>query len=356
MGAYSNGFDIDAVYTALCNRVGFRQPIGTGAPTLTSAVTTTASNRYFQDFHALVTVQNIKETMEQPNASDADLITYLTNLRKSAIMRALNAVFADYTLIEQTKLYKRRGINDTLITNTGLFCGYQIDVADSVDAGVMIDALHVYLDSVATFNIYLFKDGKVTPEWTKSVTTVANEITEVVLTDKVIGRGKWYLGYFQNDLGSSKAYLEQVEHWNKTLYFSAQAVYYSSTGATTFDREHRSYPYMPYGLNVEMSSFRDMTSSIKRKAHLFDELIGQVMAYSVLEQIVYAVRINQNANMLKDGLDKIGIQLDLNGSAPISDSPKVQGLKQRIEKQSAEVREYFYPEPKAQSVNLLACS
>lgn len=348
---YSNGYDITAVNTALESRIGFRQPLGSGVPTLTSAVTTTNSSRYFQDFHTLLTVENIKATMEQKSASDADLITHLQNLRKGVIMRALNGVFTRQD-IEQVKLFSREGKYDRTVTNTGLFVGYEIEVADGTDVAVQIDALHVFMDGVATFNVYLFKDGNPTAIHTISVTSVANTVTEVVPTEKIIGRGKYYLGYFQNDLGSVKAYREQVECWNPTRAFEAECMQSASTGATTFDREQISYPEMPFGLNVELSSFVDHTAQVKRKAAMFDELIGLTMAYVVIEQIIYAVRSNATERFLKDQMDKIGMKLDLDGAAPITGSPQVMGLKQRIERETQTVKESFYKSYKSRVVNL----
>ena len=130
--AYSNGYDLTAVLVALKDRVGFRQPDGSGVPTLTSAVTTTQSGRYFQDFHQLVTVQNIKSTMELKAATDAQLITHLGDIRKAAIMRALKGVFAAPETVEQVKLFSRYGKNDETIDNDGKFIGYEINVADLI--------------------------------------------------------------------------------------------------------------------------------------------------------------------------------------------------------------------------------
>lgn len=345
--AYSNGYDLTAVYAALKDRVGFRQPEGPGVAQLSSAVTTTSSGRYFQDFHSLVTVKNIKSTMELSTASDAQLITHLANIRQAAIMRALKGVFSDPEVIDQVLLFTRYGRNDELIENTSKFIGYEIDVADKSDAAVQIDALHLYFDSAVTFNVYLFKDGNPTPLMTQAATTVANKITEVSLTaERIIGRGKYYLGYFQDDIGSAKAYREQVECYNRAIFFSANAMEAEATGATTFERDEISYT-QPQGLNVEMSSFIDQTSHIKRKAAAFDELIGLTLAYMTIEQIVYAVRHNSTEAILKDTLAQAGIQLEMQGAAPISDSPRITGLKQRIDREARSVRESFYPKPKA---------
>lgn len=350
--AYSNGYDQTAVIAALKDRVGFRQPLGSGVPTLSSAVTTSNSGRYFQDFHALVTVENIKATMTEVNASDANLITHLGNIRSAAIMRTLNGVFHGPQIIDQpAPLFQREGSNDETENNAGRFVGYEITVADEADAAVQIEALRPYFDGVAIFNIYLFKDGDPVRVWQQSVTTVADTIGETVLSEKIITRGKYYIGYFQDDLGSVKAYREQVSHWNKQRLFCAVPISAPATGATTFDRDNISYGE-PIGLNLEVSSFKDHTIQIKKKAAMFDELIGLQMAYYVIEQVLYSVRENKGERILKDQLDKVGIQLDLNGAAPISDSPQVMGLKQRIDRELATVRKSFYLRPKSQVVEV----
>lgn len=350
---YSNGYDLTAVITALTTRIGFRQPTDSGAVTLTDPVKQSDSGRYYQDFHALVTVNNIKSVMEDANADATKLNAYLDSLEKGIIARCLNGLFTGPEIIEQVKLYQRTGYNDRPIEDTANFVGFEIDVAKKFDTGVQIDALTILLNGAKTFNIYCFKDGDPTVQWTQSVTTVANVPKTVLLTDKVLGQGKWFIGYFQEDLGLVNAIREQVECWAKTLLFNARSMQAPKTGATSFDRNSRyQTTFDNYGLNLEISSFKDHTQQIVRKAAAFDELIGLQMAYGVIEQVIYAVRNNGTERILKDQLDKIGIQLDLNGAAPISDSPQVMGLKQRIERELKKVKGQFYPASKAQTVSV----
>jgi hypothetical protein len=79
------------------------------------------------------------------------------------------------------------------------------------------------------------------------------------------------------------------------------------------------------------------------------------MAYQVIEDIVYSVQSDKTERVLKDQLAKVGMQMDLNGAAPISDSPQVIGLRQRIERETKRVKNAFYPNPKAQTVNFAEC-
>ena len=344
---YTNGFNHSAVVAALKDRIGFRQPLGTGVPTLSSAVTTTRSGRYFQDFHALVTVENIKATMPQVSASDADLITYLGQIRSAAILRSLNGVFTAPQVVDQPMWAFTRDGEQTLENSTGKFCGYEIYVADSPDAAVQIEAVRLMLDSAATFNLYVFEDGKTAPIWTEEVTTEAGSVTEITVSGLVLNRGTYWIGYFQNDLGGAKAYREEVAGLTEGILYAAGPMVADATGPTSFERDEISYVSPTYGINVELSSFRDYTHAVKKKAAMFDELIGLNLAYSVLEQVIYAVRSNVNERILKDQLAQVGIQMDLNGAAPISDSPQITGLRQRIDRELRRVKESFYPNPKS---------
>lgn len=343
-GDFTNGFNYDQVIASLKDRVGFRQPTGSGAPTLTTAVTTSQSGRFFQDFHALATVENIKACMELPGATDAQLIIHLANLRDAAILRTLNGVFTAPQVIDQPRLiYRREGINDVLETKSGRFVGYRIRVSDTPDAAVQIDSLQLYFNGVATFNVYLFKDGDPTAVWEQEVTTVADALTDIALDGKVLNRGLYYLGYFEDDLGIAQAYRQQVCEDEDGRYFDADPMVAKATGATTFNRNEISETEQPIGLNLEISSFKDYTTAIKRKAAAFDELIGLVLTYNVIENILYSARSNATERFLKDQVMKVGIQLDLTGAAPVTDSPQIMGLRQRIDREMQRVKRSFYP-------------
>lgn len=362
-GSYTNGFDFNRVIQALFGRVGWKQPDEPGSPVINATNLLAKGYRHFQDFHSLVTVNNIKATMEEAAASDENLNKRLESLQRAAIMRCLNCVFREPEYKEQVLLYDRLGQNDQLINNNGLFCGYEITLAPTMGYGIQINSATLLFDSDVTFNLYLFKDGKKSPLSVIEVSAVAGEATVVDFSDLVLNYigsntkgGRFYFGYFQDDLGSVKAIQEQVCHFNKTCLFCVTPVETEkSAGEYDFDRDQRSYPMQPHGINLEMSSFRDHTQQIVKKANLFDEVIGLTVAYMTLEQIIYAVRSNGTERILKDQVQQIGINLDLNGVAPISDSPKIKGLNTRIEEELKRMRQSFFPKPKSQTVNLASC-
>jgi hypothetical protein len=275
------------------------------------------------------------------------------NKQKAVIAKALQSVFSETEYHEQCFLYDRyQSELEKTIANSGKAIGYRICLAKKFDLAVQINTLQLYFNEVATFNVYLFKHGKRTPIKTKSVTTIANEKTEVSLTDWILSYREssvYYVLYMQADLGSAQAIQEQAQDV-ETCMFDADAISCYTTGIE-FNRINISETLLPQGLNMQVSSFRDFTQNILNQAHLFDELIGLTMAYQVLEDILYSTESSARERVLKGQISEAGLQLDLKGAAPISEGPKTKGLQQRIEAEIARVKRSFYPKPKSMVVN-----
>ena len=344
--AYSNGYNLTTVLPKLFGRLAWTDS------NLNTANTTSTSGRKFDDgsFHAVVNSTNVKATAS-PEPSDFN--AWFTAKQNAVISRCLNNVFNAGEHKQQTLIYERSTEQEALIGNTGKAIGYKIQIAKNLDLSHQINTLEMYFDGAATFNVYLFKQGKLTPLQTKSVTTVANEKTVVSLTDWILNAresGVYWVVYFQADLGSVKAIQEQA-CFHSTRCFGIETFEAETTGSA-FDRVSYSSSMQPSGMNMQMTSFRDFTQNILNQPHLFDELIGLTMAYQCIEEMIYTVRSNGEERELKHQLETVGLQLDLNGAAPISDSPRVQGLRQRIDRETDRVRNAFYPKPKTQTVNI----
>lgn len=351
--AYSNGYNLTTVLPALFGRLAW----STG-PDLNTANKTSKSGRYFDDgsFHAAVTVPNIKSfTPSQTGSWDP----YFTAKQNAVISRCLNGVFSMPEFADNTKVYDPDESEiETLVSNTGKAVGYRIEVPQCFDKTVQLNSLELYFDGAATFNVYLFKQGSKTAVKTKEVTTAAHEKTRVDLTDWYLNykdAGIWYVVYFQDDLGSVKAIQEQA-CFNEGLFFDADTIIAEVISGTDFNRKAPAEPILPQGLNIQVSSFRDFTSDILNQPHLFDNLLGLTMAAQVLEDIVYTVQSNATERKMLEQLQQIGIQLDLNGVALMSDGPPpVFGLKKRIDAEIKRVREAFYPCHRSQTIDYANC-
>lgn len=355
---YTNGFDHTKVVGALSGRLAWREQAGIFP--LTDANKTTKSGRHFDSFHALCNITNIYNTASEDASSTAEKFnTYLTSLYGDVIYRALGGVFADTELIEQVLLYERDERNETPIINTGLFCGYKIEIPQNSRITAKIEAVNLYFDAEATFKLYLFKDGIKEPLLEKEVTTIAGSIKRVELEDFYLqylsdmgDGGTFYFGYFQDDLGAAQAIQEEVECWNTGNCFEAEPYATKKTGTKLFDRRNPLIPGKPYGLNLVISTFKDNTAMIVQKAHLFDELIGLQMAAMVVENILFTSRSNKEERSLKGNIGELMVYMELKGTVPISQAPNTVGLAKRIEKELVKLQKTFNPKPKTKVVNL----
>jgi hypothetical protein len=360
---YTNGFDFTRVSNALIGRIGWRQPGISGAPVVNDANRATKSGRYFNGFHALCNIMNVRNTCEDPSVTDDTFNDLLQSMYYDIIFRCLNGVFNEPELLEQSMIFNRYGYFDKVVENSSLFIGYEIRIAPKVGFATQIDSAALYFDQAKTFNLYLFKDGVPTPIRTIEVTTVAGAQTVVDFESLVLtylsgsgNGGRYWFGYFQDDLDGAQALQELVRCWNKTLCFGAFPMQAPKTADETFDRDHRSYTWLPYGLNLTMSSFRDHTEQIIKKAFLFDEVIGLQMASQVVENIMHSTRSNDKERILKDGIDKMMVYMDLKGTVPISEAPSTTGIAKQIERELVRMKKTFFPKPTAKSVDLLCSS
>jgi hypothetical protein len=346
--AYSNGYNLTSVLPVLFGRLGWSTGSG-----LNTDNTTSNSGRRFDDstFHAAVSVANVKDIF--PIQTDYD--AFFTSQQNAAITKALSSVFSQPEFKEQVFIYDPLYDYTFPEANTGKAVGYKIELSKSFDMAYKINSLQLYFDSVRTFNVYLFKHGSKIPLKTQSVTTVANERNTVSLTDWILNYKEaqtYYVVYFQSDLTITKALMEDVSP--TTTYFFDACPFTATTSGTNFDRNALNYFMgVSYGLNLQVSSFKDYTQHILNQPHLFDELIGLTMAQTVLENIIYSTESNAKERILKTQVTEFGIQLDLNGQVPISESPKIPGLKQRIDREVKRIKEAFYPQKKQSTINAL---
>jgi hypothetical protein len=336
---YSNGFDLDVILPALRGRIGWRSDSDTV--------------RNYEEFHALCTEQNLRDT--QPNAaiSDDEWTIEKTKISDGVIKRCLSSVFSQPEYIDQALLHNRiPNSQDQAITNSDLFCGLRIKIVPDFQISCFVKAVTLLFDSAVTFSLYLYEDGNPDPLETIEVDAEANKPTVVDIEDLLLSYSKtgsmlFFLGYYQNDLGSAKAIRQQVS-WNPTGCFAAQSF---SMPRGEVSRFNPSYSIDAWGLNAEIHSFKDYTGKIQRSAHLFDEVIGLSMVYYVLEQIVSTTRSNGTERALGDS-EKISLQHYLYGAVPAMGVAKTRGLNDVINEKFEQIRLAFNPKPKAMTVSL----
>jgi hypothetical protein len=340
---------------ALFGRVGFRNTTEAEyAGLITAPNTESRSGRYFDEFHRIITVPNLKDVANyDPAISDANFNTLLIQWQKSAIAAVLGGVLSKAELIEQQMIYERDYEDPEVLQNTGKFVGYMVQVANRTNLVVRPKALSLFFDAAGTFNIYVFNHLKKAPIKTITVTTVADEevivpITDVVLT--AIGSASksrtYFIGYFQDDIEALniKALDYGMHLKREGICYSADGIEANTVSATDFNRYNPPFTGRTYGLNIELTSSRDYTEVILQNEQLFDKAIGLQMAAFIVESIIHSTRSNKDQRIGAEGVKQLYTDLNLRFSTP--EFPYTTGIKNQLERECGRVFRNLFPKDK----------
>lgn len=363
VGVYSqtitNGFNVTEIFPAFQGRIGWLDTDVEGAPALDSVNTSSTSARYYNDgsAHPAVTIKNIYDCQENKSITDEAFNELLRQYDKSVIMRCLNSVFNRPALIEHKLCYTRTYNNLAIqIPNGGNFVGWRINIAKG-DYAVMFNAISLYFNGDTTFNLYMYNDLKKAPLKVQSVTCEANNQTQVSLdwvvnyiTTRNLG-GVIFIGYYQEDLGNVQALDEQLNLWENPKIFGGypcQAAQVGSGDTRDFNRGNPSVVYRTYGLNLEVSTYRDYTQKIIMSPHLFDDVRMLSMAILIVSIIKNSGRINGTERIAGEYLNDLKIETDL--AMTTQEMPFSPGLKAQLNKAIKQLNDNFWPKAQPASV------
>lgn len=354
--AISNGFDTTKVLEKLSGRIGWKQPTS-GGFTLSDDNKKSLSGRHFTDFHPMVTIDNIFDTIEGGDAMNTTQKNEeLWSMQESAILRLINGVFNQTQLVESTLLFERTLRNDNLVTNNGKFCGYRFIVAPGAFA-VQISRVSLMFTKDATLTLYLYHDMVKEPLKTKVVETKAYEEVAFDLEDWIFEHnganhlgGTYYFGYYQAEAQAQEGCqaIEQfINMWNKTYAVGYTAFETPANFGETPDFTRISIPYTfrPYGLNVEVQTFRDFTGEITKNASLFDNAIGLTFAIHALGYMVYSQRSNKTQRITQE-LGSLIYNEIMNSGDAVQLNPYVAGLKQELTQEIGRLNRNFFADPR----------
>lgn len=353
----SNGFNVPRLFNAMIGRIGWNQPTRSDMPVIDNQNLASTSGRFWTEGHELVSINNIYKSQEDSQITAANFNEYLRQMDRSSLLRCVNAIFTKPALVEHRLCFQRRGYQQNVLipkTQNGAFCGYRITVGAG-DYAVVFNTISLFFNGVATFNLYLFNDLLDAPLKTKSVTTVANSQTKVQLdwavnyVSNMTNGGIIYIGYFDTDLPDGvQAIDEQLNLWENAIVWNGTPFRSDKIdGVQNFNRRYVGTVFYSYGLNCEMSSYRDYTQVIVENPQLFDDARLLQYAMIALSLIKNSTRSGSDQLALKQMKDLL--EEEVNGRLPTESTPFVSGLKQRYAKALQSISESFTAKIEAKS-------
>lgn len=324
------------IRTGLYGLVGLRQSLITEYAIVSAANLATSSGMYFQDYHSLVNVENLKNVAPE-GLSDADFNTWFADLVKGSVVKNVNFIMQRFrpqtkSLFENLRLFNYASVFDTPLTLTGnAFVGYEIELCHADNIMVVLNSIGLMFDGADTFNVYVFHSSQSNPIYTIEVTPEANieaweaQTSELEhITDTYVG-GKFYIGYLQQDLTATPINREwneaNVQETAKLFSITPMTVSGHAT-ATMFDMDDIDYTSDTYGLNFAFTAWNNVTKQIITQKAAFTNVIGYGVAVDILTMIANSTRDNAIKKETRD-LAIVELNTELGLKKKLEDEIKV---------------------------------
>jgi hypothetical protein len=320
-------FNISDLKTALTSYIGFKNPDDTAIGSIATALTTSVSGLYFDDFHPLLRTDNLYYAapqeavfsswlLDQYNASIAMLFHRLMTAKK--LQGSTKSIF------DNMQLFTGAGSLSETITKSGRMVGLAITPKIINNVQIVLDQIGLQFTVAQSLTLYLWHSSRIATVDSMVVTTgtnrfiwnaTGNRLDYVNYRDDIDSGGTWYVGYFENDLTGNavrKSYdfysgpcvgcrgsgdnRTRYNLWSKYLDvmpFSTNVI----AGTNFPDISQLSYDESNnYGLNLSLTVKPDMTELITNNLSLITYPLGLQFSCDMLEWMAHnpAVRINPN--------------------------------------------------------------
>lgn len=257
--------DRDLLKKELCKTIGFYQTNNSDYPTLSPSLITSTDNRFVNDVHGLIGIENIDQTNKNFSKLDAqtwvlantyeqgDLVNdgdtiyeavqnvptltpiadtdywfaldnlnqYLWSKRLQGTEKALDQVFRGKKIRSKVKnIFENIALFDGVAnyrnkeTNNDKFVGLRFIMKSDRDIVTVINKIGHQFSEVVNFNLYLYHSSQQAPLATIAINhTSANssqwytptDLTLRYLDDAYDAGGEFFLGYAQSELGTAQA-------------------------------------------------------------------------------------------------------------------------------------------------------
>ena len=326
-------FDPTTIQNCMVSLLGWRNDANPSVPQITDPnLLQSDSGLIYNDFHSLLTIENITNTTPEGKTID----NYLNEKVASGINKALTKVVIEKklnestkTLLNSSKLFDGIGrFQDTIISN-GSFVGVELEIFPSYGAKVFIDKIGLQFTQAQTnLPIYIFHTSQIDPIQTVSATTTKAQslewltLSETIdlsyLSEEYDSGGYFYIGYFQDDItgqaikkdfnwmqgpcNTCRGGANAMKVWNERLNFvrivPIEVSNSDLNGAQMFDYTKRGYvPTNNFGMNFGVTVQCDISQYLCEQKFVLSDLIGKQVAVDILNDMKHSTRLNRLANV-----------------------------------------------------------
>lgn len=304
----------DRLKAELFGDVGMRNSTITGYDIVDEDNQQSNSGLYFQDASDLVSVKNIKDAQEDPDITDEAFNELIKRMQESCIVDVCYKLISDQKdLVSALNVYPLEKSFEGVIAPRGKFVGFQIK-PNMVGISGKVTWIELSFDGDVSMKLYLFNSNRPSDPIEIPVDIVGGQSmiidADLFITDDLKYKGgEFYLGYFEDDLGSVRAYSRSYGNSNvryQSDYFYIEPVSLDHTNGK-IDIRSLCFESDSFGLNLGMSLYNDYTEKLIENKNMLWRLIQLQMHERVLSLIRYSTRSNITERLMASAsLDLFG--------------------------------------------------
>lgn len=286
-----------------------------------------------------------------------ELSDFLYQQRDGAILEVLNTIVAQKAEIGQARqllaaqpLYQSAGNTNHPIVNQGLLVGIRFVLKEGDGLRMQITRLGLFLSGAASVPLYLWHSSRPGAPIAQTVINASTNSFEWQDPDEVMNLfynsndydsgGYFFLGYFQDDLGTSRACSIQYS-WDgarmcgscnpsnkryqtkRIPYVKAYGGYYvqsSLNGLSLPSADQFIFDKETFGINIQHIITCDPVSLMVSNPHIYSKVIQLQWAHRLINAVSYNARgnaieerVKKDAQMIikEDGYNTLGYKLHM---------------------------------------------
>ncbi|MFZ7121779.1 MAG: hypothetical protein ACOWWH_12635 [Eubacteriaceae bacterium] len=335
----------------LYQEVGFKQSPASSEFIVDDDNLTSKSTLRFEDVSGIITITNIAASQSEVNINESDFNEYLRDLRKSTVNEVVRNITEDeQDFIQSINLYPYEKTFDIEIDVRGKFVGFIFEPYSSLNYIGVIDWGELSFNEDVTFNIHLFNSNNPnTPIKSIEVSALANQavifnMDDFYLSDSDTHKGgTYYIGYFEDDLGTAKAYRKDYDHSNiqmQTKCFYCRPVSLDHTN-NVIDITSITNESFSYGLNFGVNIYKDYTELLIRNRRLLSKCIQYKLAEKVIDLILTSSRTNRDNSLMLDENVIKSAQFVLYGRTDLG----IEGIQGQLTKLISNIKKSLFYKP-----------
>ena len=352
----------EAIKEKFINLLGWRHHHNPVEYTIKDELTKSESGQYYQDFHPLITLDNIRSIAPEFDSNkDSMFSDWLKIKTEASILKAIETFYStkltDKTIrniLESKALFDGAGRLTDVVRNTNSLVGFEIIPVRADGATLKIEKIGLQFNMNGNFNLYLFHSSSPEPIKTTEVEYTKNggiqwmdaDMHLPYMSESTDAGGSWFLCYNQKELPEGMMAIEKNRDCSKEPCRCCSSSEYASWQAWSqylevhpfktpspsemkmWDIEDNLYTYTTnYGLNLKVTMECDLTDIIIEQRRSFQNVIGLQVAADMIREFAY--NPNFRINRMQQNFSRNELLYELDGD---SQGYKKSGILHRLDK------------------------